>query len=371
MPKQNHNDQFIKECIERLKSIKENGKLTVFTISSTSTKNKDELIPYATPIRRSKNFNITGCIVYTQAQALLIASKIDGMANIILVDSEKKIPMLIEPDISLLPENLKKITLGDEKTVSNVETGNLTAVCYEAIQESDFFEFKPNDITVDAVYGFVSTKLKFLSGKKIAIIGAGNIGSKIALKFLEAGCDVSLHRRNSYKGEAITQALNYIKPVATIAKATFSDDILKACFLSDVVIGATDYGIIRWEHIAACKKNVLLIDTGKGSFNPHTISQCVNQSISIYRTDITAFLDGYIYSLLKQKELTEYHIGRNTINGVSFVSGGLLGSYEDVIVDNCYNPKILIGLADGKGDLIRNLTEPQRLKLNEIKEQLK
>ena len=37
-----------------------------------------------------------------------------------------------------------------------------------------------------------------LSGKKILIIGVGNIGSKIALRLVETGANISLFRRNKF-----------------------------------------------------------------------------------------------------------------------------------------------------------------------------
>lgn len=364
-------DNFMKNCLTNVALLQEKNKKTVFTIASTATKNKDFLMPYATPVRKTDYFNIAGCIVYTQAQALLVAKAIDGHVDSIVVDNEKKIPIQVEPEISFLPKDLQEITLGAEKTISNIETGNLTSVCYEAIKKSKMYKFKPNDMTVDAIFGFLEQKFPILSGKKISIIGAGNIGTKLALKCVEVGANVSIHRSNHFKGEKIVTALNYIKSSSVISDVSYCDDIMKATFMSDVIIGTTDFGIIDWEYIAAAKKDVLLIDAGKGSFNIDAIEKCIKLGLKIIRTDITAFLEGYLVSLFKQEDLINNVMGKVTKNNITFISGGLLGSFEDVIVDNYMNPTFIIGLADGKGDLIRNLSDEQTELINKAKGMLK
>ena len=292
------------------------------------------------------------------------------MVDFIIVDDEKKIPIQVEPDVKYLPKLLEEITKGNSKTISNVETGNLTSVCYDIIAKSKMYKFKPNDITVDAAFGFLEQKFSMLSGLKISIIGAGNIGSKLALKCVEVGANVTIHRTNHFKGESIVSALNYIKSSSVISNITYCDDILKATFMSDIIVGTTDFGIINWEHIAVAKKNVLLIDIGKGSFDKITIEKCIKSDLEIIRTDITAFLEGYIVAILKQDDLLKNGIGKITKNNITFVSGGILGAYEDIIVDNYLNPTFVIGLADGKGDLIRDLSQNQLKILENIKKEL-
>lgn len=360
-------EAFIKKCVTNVSMMQESSVTTVFTISSTATKNKDYLTPYTTPIRKTKYFNIAGCIVYTQAQALLVAQSIDGIVDVVIVDDEKKIPFQIEPEIDFLPEHLVNITKGDKKSISNVETGNLTSVCYEVINKSKMYKFKPNDITVDAAFGFLEQRFPILSGMKIAIIGAGNIGSKLALKCVEVGAEVTIHRSNHAKGESIVLALNHIKSPSVISNITYCDDIVKATFMSDIIIGTTDYSIIHWKHVAVAKKNVLLVDVGKGSFEKETIKKCLELNLDIVRTDVTAFLEGYIVALLKQDEIIQKYMGKTVKNGVTYVSGGLLGLYGDVIVDNYLQPKFVIGLADGQGDLIKELSQKQLELLEQIK----
>ena len=71
-------------------------------------------------------------------------------------------------------------------------------LCPENIHKSIVKIYKSNDITVNSVESLVndyfSNDTRGVSGKKILIIGVGNIGSKIALRLVETGANISLFR---------------------------------------------------------------------------------------------------------------------------------------------------------------------------------
>ena len=154
---------FFKQLKDNLNTLKKGSAKTVFTIATTS---KKEAEPYLTPIRRSDLFSVCGCVIFEQSILKEIVEIIDGQVDYIFVDSEKKIPVTIHPKLNV------------------VETGNLSKVCFQEIKKSRILEYKPNDITVNATWSFLSQKLNFLSGKKVSILGSGNIGSKLALKLV-------------------------------------------------------------------------------------------------------------------------------------------------------------------------------------------
>lgn len=365
---------FLKQCrqnLEHINKAKDDKKevKTVFTIGSTKNY-KNILFPYPTPPRFNKHFYITGCVVFTQTQAIAVALAIDSLVDIIAVDAEKKLPMLAVPDFSLLPNNIIMRLRNEQKTVELTEAGNLTAACSNFIKKSKFYEFKANDLTVDAAWAFVSNKMKVLSGKKIAIIGAGNIGTKLALKFVECGVNVNINRRNEYKGYTIANAINLIKPQFTISTVSYIEDILKSCFLADVILGCTDGNpAIEWEHICASKKDSLIIDVGKGSISKEAIKKALEFGKPIYRTDVSAALDAHLNMLIRNDEIIGHSLERKKIGGLVFVSGGMYGQKGDFVVDNVNEPRFIFGIANGEGDMIRNLTQKQKniiSKLNKI-----
>ena len=94
-----HLTQWINEIqviINDLNSKKRSSDILVFMIGSTSQDNGDGR-PYLTPIRKISNGFVFGSIVYSQTQAILLSSKIDGHVDFIFVDAEKKLPINNNP----------------------------------------------------------------------------------------------------------------------------------------------------------------------------------------------------------------------------------------------------------------------------------
>ena len=114
----------------------------IFTIATTS---KGEEDPYLTPLRVTRDFAVAGCVIFKQECLLQIIELVDGAVDIVLVDTEKKIPLSINTQEQLDNDSiyLKRNTIGP------VETGNLSKICFQKISKSETFEFKPNDLTVN------------------------------------------------------------------------------------------------------------------------------------------------------------------------------------------------------------------------------
>jgi adenosine/AMP kinase len=68
----------------------------------------------------------------------------------------------------------------------------------------------------------------------------------------------------------------------------------------------------------------------------------------------------------------EQETGRQEIKkGVFIVSGGSMGLSGDIVVDNYLNPRRIIGVADGMGDLKEELSEKDHERLSIIKKMSK
>jgi len=366
-------DGFLKQCVDNAKFIdrqkKKNPSIkSIFTIGSTSVNDNSKSVAYLTPVRSNRYFVVTGAVVFNQSQAISLAARLDGMVDIIAVDAEKKVPISAVLDKKSLSKDVLDALTKHVKTVEIVDSGNLASICSGIIKRSTIFEFKPNDLTVDAVWAFVVNKLGCFSGKKIAIIGAGNIGSKLAIKFVESGAEVVINRRDKYVGNTVANAINLIKPSMTIANVSYTENITKACFMADVVIG-TSYGspVIQWEHIAVSKQEALLLDVGKGSVSKNAITKAFQKGKEVYRIDVSAALEGHLLTLLRTDENIKTRLGRKVINGVGVVSGGLLGRKGDVVVDNVFEPKNIIGIANGEGDFLRKYSKEHKRKIKILK----
>ena len=345
---------FFKDLKKEIEKAKNSGGRIVFSISSTS-KQKDE--GYLTPSRKVNNSWILGCVLFDQKDVYDVLKHVDGIAEIILADTEKKIP------ISLDHEDQVK----DIETVGYVETGNLSKICFDNCKISKVMEFKPNDITVNAVWAYISQKLNYCSGKKIAILGAGNIGSKLALKLVECGADIFIYRRNQLKGHQISLGLNAIKTLGTLSNIHYVDNPLKAAHSTDVIIGSSSGEPIIDINVVSClKKNGILIDLGKNSFTKDAISLAIKNSIETYRVDITASLEGFIYEIDRAIEIKESSYGRRKIHEFYIVGGGFMGLAGDFIVDNVKNPNQVIGIADGFGDVKRKILDTEKNSIKKL-----
>ncbi len=337
----------IKNELFKLISIAKNKKKKVgFCIGNTSKKQKINY--YITPIRQNEKIVVGGVIVFSEKVAIEIVNLINKInVDYILVDSEKKIP---NPKTKNEVSNLERVVRENSKI--------------------KVLTYKGNDITVEAVDSFLNIKFSSfvngLGGKKIGIYGFGNIGSKLALKLVERGSYIYVIRRNNFKKNHIIKTINMIKPiyneshVSSLKKSIIPD--------LDVLIGATNgYPVINKNIIDKVKENVIIIDVGKNNITIDALKECKLKNIEIYRLDISSSFISTLSNLIYTEEVINKSFGRKKINNLFFVSGGMIGSKNDIVVDNIFNINKIYGIADGSGDFIHKLNATQKKQLNNLK----
>lgn len=327
---------------------KSESKSTGFCIGNTKKINSTGM--YFSPVRNSNRLVAGSVIVYSVDQARDVATYVDGKVDYILIDTEKK----ISPEL-----------YGSENV------GNVERAVREVVKYSKILTYKGNDLTVDALERFVvellSTNPRGLGGKKATIVGAGNIGSKLALKLVERGMNVILVRRDAVKLNSIVNALNIIKPAETIASVMGELDALNAVRDSNIVIGLTNGdAVITAEMIDLISPNTILLDAGKGCFQAAAIEQAEANGFNIYRADVRVGFEGHVSMAMDADSINYRGFGRRTIEGISIVSAGLLAKKEECVVNDIHNPTAVFGLADGSGDFIRNLSDAQFEKIKII-----
>ena len=339
--------QKAKETTRQINEIaKAEGKSTGFCIGNTVKLNSNNI--YFMPIRNTAVMITGGAIVYSEKQAFDIAQAIDGKVKYVLVDAEKKI------------SNSK------DGVLSNVER-----TVRETITSSSLWVYKGNDLSVEAVDGFLTQAMKHdirgIGGKKVAILGAGNIGTKLALKLVERGAHVVITRRNKEILESITNALNFIKPVYTKELVEGTIDNEEAVIGADILIGTTPgVPVITADMVCRLSDKPIIIDVGKGSLFPDAIKEAEKLKIDIYRLDVSAAFEGMIHKLWCLENTFAKKMGRRFFCGESLVSGGFMGRNNEIVVDDVHNPTILYGIANGNGDFVRELSEKQLERLKEF-----
>lgn len=321
---------------------KKNKKISSFFIGNTKKiENKNY---YVTPIRENERFIFSSCIVFNESTARKVANILDGKIEYILVDTEKKI-------------DVKNKSLG---------LVNIERAVKDCVKRSKLRVYKANDLSVlsaeTLINNYYLKDKRGVGGKRVLIIGFGNIGFKISLKLVENGARLFLFRRNQNKLFTLKKAINDIKPSATASKAFALKKLPKNFKNYDIIIGCSDHiSIINYQQIKGIKKKTLVIDIGKGNFSEEAIRYLVKNKINIFRLDVTSsyfsYLDNIIYTE-KIYDKKNYIIKNNTI---TFVSQGIVGQRDDIIVDDVNNPKLIYGICDGEGNLMQlNIFEKKK-----------
>ena len=356
----------VKNQLSEISKILKKNQIFFYSISSVSSSNK--INPYTTPIRLFGNKFIAGSIVGSQIEALIVANYVENLVDYLLLDVEKKIPIQNIPEekiFSAFGLN-KSLYIENLKTASGIEFGNISSAVRKTFPANKIINYKPNDITVESVWFFLSHKFQNFTNLKVAIIGSGNIGFKLALKLVESGAHVNLNRRDKALGIQLASTINSIKPKNTIANAEYYEDAVRACTLCDVVIGTgkTDSQIINESMVAVMMKNGILVDCGKGNISVEAINYSYELGLKIYRSDVTSGIISFVDKAILIKKLVNKKTGRRLLrDDIHIISGGVYGKLGDIIVDNFDKPKVIYGMADGRGQLLKKLTNLQSDKI--------
>ena len=334
-------DQQVMQTIEEVNELAScEMKYTGFCIGST--RKKDSKGSFFSPIRNTRQLIAGSIIVYSFEEARDVAFQVDGKVDYVLVDCERKFTATAFEDSG---------------------SKDLESVVRAVVKSSKVLAYKGNDLTVDSlesqILQFFSNRSETLSNKKATIIGAGNIGSKLALKLVERGLEVSIARRDKKKLDVIVTALNCIKTPETMSKITGQTDNLVAAIGADLLIALSSGNpVITASMLQIVAPGALLIDGGKGCFSADAVLFARKQNMPIYRGDFRLGFEGYIGRALEAESMTQ-SLGRKQIKGVSIVSVGLLANEDEVVVDDINFPKVVFGLSSGLGDFVRQCNGKQ------------
>ena len=321
--------------IERLREIiettvsrsRQERKIAMFSIATTANVNNEEMI---FPVIRETDRTVCGNILLNSERYLEeIVREIDGIVEIILVDAETKVSTLI--NLELRVRNL--------------------------VKKCKIYTFRPNDFSVDAADALIAQLKVPLNGGKIAIIGGGNVGSKLALKLVERGADVYLSRRSKNKLEKIVDGLNAIKSDYLTSKVYYAAQNLEASKNADVLIGATPgIAAITADMVGNMKEGGLVMDAGSGTIYPDAIEEAKKRNIKVLCLFMKPGYDGALETILQTEKLIQNQKSKD-LGSFSIITGAVFGKRGDIIVDSADNPAEILAIADGKGDVIPDIDD--------------
>lgn len=316
------------------KKAKMDKKQTAFVLLTTKQKGLDFVI---LPSRRTP-YVVCGVVaVYEMSAVHKIIKELDGKVDYILVDAEQKLSSM----------------------------KNLLDSVLKLVKKSEVLTFKSNDSTADATDAVISYLLRYPIYKKIAIVGAGNIGSKVALKLVERGHEVFIACSKLEGAKKKANALNEIKPNETKSKV-FAKSITKVATDCDIIIGFTPkIPAINSKMILQMKSNGLIIDGGLGTLHEEAINVAKKRKINIIRIDVRPSFIASLALVFETKNFFENYYGSIKMKNFNIISGGIYGKLGDVVVDSVKNPTQLIGISDGKGGIIeKNRSKELMKKIN-------
>ena len=334
------------------KKAKKENKLICFFLGNT--KKLENKKYYFTPVRENEKVIFFGAVIYNDSIAEKIAKIVDGKVDYIFVDIEKKVKS----------KNNKHSLVNIERTIK------------EKIKKSKIRVYKANDLAITSTEALVNkfflNDKRGLGGKKIIIFGAGNIGFKLALKFVESGAITFLYRRRKKLSNEFSKILNLVKPEGTLSKVFAINERPKDLKKFDIIIAATDKSnVIKHTQIKNIKRNSLLIDVGKGNFSRQAILQLNKKKIDIYRLDITPSYFSYIENTIYTDQKYDKKNFSKVFNRIRLVAQGIVGQKNDIIVDDVQRPKKIFGVCNGFGSLI-SFTQKQKLNfVKKIKKKIK
>jgi len=320
------NLQFNKNFDNLLKNIivqaKKSNQQTILVINTK--KQKSRTTPILLPTRKTPFLICLGITIFEKKSVINILKKIDGKIDYVLVDVEQK----------------------------NKKLSNLIKTIQKNILKSKILTYKSNDFTVESADAFLQQLIDFSKKQKIVIVGAGNIGSKLALKIAERGFDIFISKKKYSDSLKIANALNLIKPKACTAKiiAKSNKNIAENC---DLLISFSNIPAIDKKIVSQMLDDGIIIDGGIGTIQADAVKLAHDKNIRIIRLDVRAGFSGTLTTLFDTKDLLEKTIGSKKIKNFQVIAGGFYGKLGDVVLDSISSPTEIIGIADGKGGLLR------------------
>ena len=270
---------------------------------------------------------------------------------------------LILRETASLPEIIKRFDALVSRFFIDCEVKagiNLGAAVHELIPSNRRHFFKPNDFTVEAADEWVAQRMPKLEGARVGIVGAGNIGAKLALRLAERGSEVRLVGRRIAILEATVQGLNaFLRGSGAVIACP---SIVDACARADVIIGCTPgTAAIDTEAIEISQAS-LMLDVGNGCFTRGAIAAAQELGLSLEVLSPTAGWEGFLRRYAATRKLQQGLGRRQLDSGEWIVSRGIMGAAGDVLVDDISQPTRVIGVCNGMGDLLYGDEAMQRMK---------
>ena len=299
---------------------KKTGKQTIFTINiSILSPPKRVVFP---SVHESSSYLMASAELPSIKDITNVGRVIDGKVDFLIIDDEQKLQA----------------------------QGDLLASLRDIISRSTLLTYRDNATWIQAIDSFLSCRFGSLHAETIAIIGLNDLSKGLAISLANRGARVTIHDPDGKEGEV--SAINRVCLATAPFRVSFSSDAVKACHDARVIVGFDKIEKINTDQVKAMHEDGgLIVDATLGCVDNGAIELARERGITIWRTDMRAAMAGEMTTVLRTHQMQK-HMGRGEIAGISVVAGGILGEEGDVVVDSIIEPSKVIGIADGRGNLL-------------------
>jgi 4-hydroxy-2-oxovalerate aldolase len=309
------------------------GKQTIFTINISAI--YDDINLVFPDIYESSSYFMAYCEMTDKDEIVNVAKNADGIVDFIVLDDEKK-----KEDLFDILEIIK-----------------------ESTNETTVLTYKGNNTWIQAIDNFISTLKGSLLGTKVGIVGSYNAALKLALYLAERGARVSLFDKRVSSEEV--DALNRIKIPDSpfrIERAEKLDEFSKN---ADVLVGFDIEQKVDTQMVRNMDKRGIIIDAFLGSVELEALNLSREIGIETYRIDLRAAMAGELTTVLRTFAASK-KIGKSYIEGIPVISPSYIGEIGDIVVDSIEDPAEIIGVADGKGNIIYDIEDEYSHRVREV-----
>lgn len=326
-------DNYIKILSEI--SLQKNYKIVISlqnTVSSLSEKNQ----LYFLPIRKYRNYLFGGICNGNNNETRYFLNKAQDLSEFVLIDVEKKYPWM-------------ECDQGEK-----IYMGNIELLVDDLLDKKKVIFIWPNSMTVEACLGLINKYSKPLSLTKVAIVGVGNIGFKVALRLIEAGSKVSISSKNYENTLQFANFINRIKPKSTIAAPLPIRETHTCVSNQDCIFICTGGSLVLTKLVAnSIQENTKIFSLSNLKISDEVREIFKKKNIEFRIIDITPY---YFFEIIKHEiSSTLPKPQRIKKEGYHLVSSGYQGQKLDIVVDDAENPLIVLGYIDSNGFFNRNL----------------
>ncbi|HOE66006.1 MAG TPA: hypothetical protein PLO62_05730 [Candidatus Hydrogenedentes bacterium] len=183
-----------------------------------------------------------------------------------------------------------------------------------------------------------------LRGKRILVRGVPRLTARLLALLAEAGAEASAPAGF----ERVAEAASFIGFAIGIADP---EEVLPE--MDAVACVSPRNPILGPDWVRLMRPGALLYDGGIGSLTPEAVMAAEERGIQVVRVDMRSTLAATALELINLRGIVFGRMGRETWGGVPVVAGGLIGRAGDIVVDSVKDPARVIGVADGKGGIVR------------------